>query len=59
MVRLQQATGLDSIAATRLLWDTYHPNARVWVPFALIGVVSAIALWIFGRLARKWSDMDA
>ncbi len=57
--RLQEVTGLDPVAATQLLWDTYHPQWHVWIPFALIGVVAAVALWVFGRLARRWSDMNA
>ena len=59
MARLQEVTGLDPVGATSLLWNTYHPNAKVWIPFALVGVVSAIALWIFGRMAKRWSDMNA
>lgn len=59
MNQLQQVTGLDAVAATRLLWDTYHPQVSVWVPFALIGVVAVIALWFFGRAARRWQDMNA
>jgi len=59
MAKLQEVTGLDANAATRLLWDTYHPQVHVWLPFAAIGVVAAIALWIFGRRARKWKDMNA
>ena len=58
MAKLQEVTGMDPIAATQKLWDTYNPH-YVWIPFALIGVVAAIALWIFGRMARKWQDMDA
>ena len=59
MAKLQEVTGLDSVAATQMLWDTYHPQVHVWIPFAAIGVVAAIALWIFGRMARKWKDMNA
>jgi len=59
MTRLQEVTGLDSVAATQMLWDTYHPQVHVWIPFAAIGVVAAVALWIFGRMARNWKDMDA
>ncbi len=59
MVKLQEVTGLDPIAATRLLWDTYHPQVWVWVPFAVVGVSATVALWIFGRMAKKWSDMNA
>lgn len=59
MIRLQELTGLDATAATKMLWDTYHPNIKVWVPFAVVGVISAVALWIFGQKAKRWSDMNA
>ena len=59
MTKLQEVTGLDPVAATRMLWDTYSPHTHVWIPFAVIGVLSAICLWIFGRMARRWSDMNA
>ena len=58
MAKLQEVTGLDPVAATQTLWDTYHPHI-IWIPFACIGVVAAIALYIFGRMAKKWSDMNA
>jgi proton-dependent oligopeptide transporter, POT family len=58
MLKLQEITGMDAVAATQQLWDTYSPQ-RIWIPFALIGVLAAIALWIFGRCARHWQDMDA
>lgn len=59
MIKLQQVTGLDPVAATEMLWKTYHPQFKVWIPFACIGILSAIALWIFGRMARRWKDMNA
>ncbi len=59
MLKLQEVTGLDATAATRLLWDTYSPQYHVWIPFAAIGILAALALWIFGRMARRWSDMNA
>lgn len=59
MLKLQEITGLDATAATRLLWDNYHPHLHVWIPFAMVGVVSALALFIFGRMARRWTDMNA
>jgi hypothetical protein len=31
----------------------------VWIPFALIGVVAAVGLWVFNRRAKRWSDMNA
>ena len=59
MLKLEEITGLSPTAATELLWDTYQPHWHVWIPFALVGVVAAVALWGFGRRARKWSDMNA
>ncbi|MCK4658138.1 MAG: MFS transporter [Phycisphaerae bacterium] len=47
------------LTTTQLLWDRYHPQYKVWVPFAAIGVVAAIALAIFGQMAKRWSDMNA
>jgi MFS family permease len=58
MAKLQELTGQDSVAVTQILWDTYHPH-YIWIPFALIGVVAAVALWIFGRMAKRWADMNA
>lgn len=59
MLKLQEVTGLDATAATHLLWQTYHPHLYVWLPFAAIGVLAAVALWIFGRMAKRWADMNA
>lgn len=59
MDKLVEVTGLDHMQATQLLWDTYSPHVHVWLPFAGIGVVAAVALWIFGRMARRWQDMNA
>ena len=58
MVKLQEVTGLDASGATQLLWNTYDPHL-IWIPFACVGVVAAVALFVFGRMARKWSDMNA
>jgi len=45
--------------ATQLLWDEYHPQYRVWLPFAAIGIAAIIALAIFGQMAKRWKDMNA
>ena len=58
VAKLEEVTGLDPFAATQLLWDTYSPQ-HIWIPFACIGVLAAIGLWIFGRMAKRWSDMNA
>ncbi len=57
--KLMETTNLGPDAAIQLLWDTYSPHYYVWIPFALVGVVSTIGLWVFGRMARRWSDMNA
>ncbi|MBS0661044.1 MAG: MFS transporter [Verrucomicrobia bacterium] len=59
MQKLQEVTGLDSTAATRLLWDTYDPQYWVWIPFAAIGLVAAVGLYVFGQMAKRWKDMNA
>lgn len=51
--------GKDGAACTQLLWDTYLPHYYVWLPFAAIGVTAAIALAIFGQMAKRWKDMNA
>lgn len=58
MLKLQEVTGMDPVAATQMLWDTYSPHV-IWIPFAAIGVVAAVALWIFGQRAKRWADMNA
>ncbi len=57
--RLQEVLGVDGPTATRILWDAYDPQYKVWIPFAAIGVAAAIALAIYGKLAKRWSDMNA
>lgn len=59
MARLQEMTGMDPAQATQVLWNTYSPHLWVWVPIACIGLLSIVALAIFGRMARRWKDMDA
>jgi len=48
-----------SLEGTRLLWQNYHPQYKVWLPFAGIGVLAIIALAIFGQMAKRWADMNA
>jgi POT family proton-dependent oligopeptide transporter len=59
--RVQAASEVSRsrVAATKLLWDTYDPQYKVWIPFSAIGFVAAIALLIFGRMAKRWKDMNA
>ena len=46
-------------AATKMLWDKYDPNRKVWLPIVAIGVIATIALGIFGQMAKRWKDMNA
>jgi MFS family permease len=59
MEKLSQVTGISPSQATKLLWDTYHPQFYVWIPFATIGICAIIALIIFSQQAKKWADMNA
>lgn len=59
MPALEKMLGCTTQEATALLWNVYSPNLHVWLPFAAIGVVSAIALVVFSRLAKRWKDMNA
>jgi hypothetical protein len=58
-VKLQEVLGQDAASCTKTLWDMYNPQYYTWIPFAAIGVVAAIALAIFGQMAKRWSDMNA
>ncbi len=49
----------NSLATTNLLWDKYHPQYMVWIPFASIGILATIALAVFGQMAKRWKDMNA
>lgn len=47
------------LTTTAMLWEKHDPQYKVWLPFAAIGVLAAIALAIFGHKAKKWADMNA
>ncbi len=55
--KLQEVLGVDAINATKLLWDTYQPHF-VWLPFIGIGILSAIAMYLFSVASRRWADLD-
>lgn len=57
LATLTEKLGVDNQAATDLLWNTYDPW-MVWVPIAMIGVVSVVALGVFNRAAQKWADLN-
>jgi len=57
--KMQELIGKSGPEATQILWDAYDPQFYVWIPFAAIGVVAAIALAIYGQMAKRWKDMNA
>jgi len=50
--------GQTPAQVTRLLWAKYDPS-WVWKPFAIAGIFSALAMFAFIRLARRWHDVNA
>ena len=57
METLQKTLNLDPNAATRLLWDAYHPW-QLWIPFALIGIASAVGIFFYARWVRRYEAAD-
>ncbi len=56
--RLTELLGQTPAQVTRLLWDTYDPSC-VWTPFAVAGILAAVAMYAFIHLARRWQDVNA
>lgn len=54
---LAKVLGTDAQGATQILWDSYHPY-RIWYFFAAVGFASLLGMLVFGRLARRWKEMD-
>ena len=57
MLKLQDHLGVDAVEATRLLWNTYDPY-KLWLPFTLIGVASAIGIFFYARWVKKYEEAD-
>ena len=56
--RLTEMLGQTPAQVTQLLWDKYHPS-WVWTPFALVGILAAVAMYIFNHFAKRWEDVNA
>jgi dipeptide/tripeptide permease len=56
--KLTEMLGQNSAEVTQLLWDKYDPSC-VWTPFAIAGLLAAIALFAFNHFAKKWQDVNA
>ena len=57
METMQQVLHLDAGRATELLWSTYQPW-RLWIPFAAIGVASAIGIAFYARWVARYEARD-
>ncbi|MCL4503243.1 MAG: MFS transporter [Deltaproteobacteria bacterium] len=55
---LTEKLGQTPAQVTRLLWDKYDPS-QVWTPFAIAGILAAIAMYAFLHFARRWQDVNA
>jgi hypothetical protein len=55
---LTERLGQTPAEVTRLLWDTYDPS-RVWTPFAIAGILAAIALFAYNYRAKRWKEVNA
>jgi dipeptide/tripeptide permease len=50
--RLQDALSIDARAATRLLWNEYHPQ-RFWYGFVACGVLTVVAMVFYARWVER------
>lgn len=57
MDKLHEMRGIDTSAATQLLWETYHPQYQFWIPILAIGLIAIVGFAIFGHKAEKWADL--
>jgi MFS family permease len=55
---LTEMLGQTPAQVTRLLWDKYDPS-WVWTPFAIAGIIAAIAMYAFIHFAKRWKDVNA
>jgi len=52
MDKLQSLLNIDATEATHLLWKTYNPS-EIWYPFALVGILSAILIFIYAHRVKN------
>jgi MFS family permease len=55
---LMAATHTDARAATALLWDAYHPYT-VWYGFVAVGLLTAVGMIVYARVAKSWTRENA
>jgi hypothetical protein len=57
MEKLVEVSGSNHIEMTNVLWAAYDPY-EVWIPFAIVGVVSAVLMLLYSRWVRKYEAPD-
>ena len=55
--KLQEVLRIDATQAAELLWRTYRPW-ELWIPFAAIGIASAVGIFLYARWVRKYEAPD-
>jgi MFS family permease len=55
---LMAATHTDARAATTLLWEAYHPYT-VWYGFVGVGLLTAMGMIVYARIAKRWVRENA
>jgi POT family proton-dependent oligopeptide transporter len=57
METLVRVAGSTHREMTQILWNLYHPF-KVWIPFAAVGVISALAMLFYSRWVRRYEEPD-
>jgi len=57
MNKLVELTGQSHQEATDMLWYQYDPW-KLWIPFAALGMLSAIGMFFYARWVRKYEASD-
>ena len=57
MEKLVEVSGSTHIEMTNVLWSAYDPY-KVWIPFAAVGIVSAVMMLAYSYWVRKYEAPD-
>ncbi len=57
VAKLAEVLHQDANGVTQLLWETYQPY-KIWYFFAAVGFASLLGMLTFGRIAKRWKEMD-
>ncbi len=57
MTKLMEVTGSSAQGVTNLLWTTYNPST-LWIPFASVGLASAVGMLFYAKWVKKFEASD-